>query len=114
MDPGIAAFRRNYHVFGLSRDVAVQPVRRATPTMLFSFSDVRRETKAMAKETRMSDYYLNPGSLVRLDGKPDWGIGQIQTVIGPRVTVNFEHAGKQLINTDRVSLQAVDNGTSAR
>jgi hypothetical protein len=53
--------------------------------------------------------YLNPGSFVKLEGKPEWGIGQIQTIIGPRVTVNFENAGKQLINTDRVALDAVDD-----
>lgn len=113
MDPGIAAFRRNYHVFRLRRDVAVEAgsPRHTYNAILFFRRQARDESTA--KETRMSDY-LNPGSFVRLDGKPDWGIGQIQTVIGPRVTVNFEHAGKQLINTDRVSLQAVDNGTSVR
>jgi transcription elongation factor GreA-like protein len=57
---------------------------------------------------------LNPGSFVRLDGRPDWGVGQIQTVVGARVTVNFEHSGKQLINTDRATLVAVDIGTSGR
>lgn len=61
----------------------------------------------------MNDY-LSPGSFVRLDGRPDWGVGQVQTAIGPRVTVNFEHAGKQLINTDRASLVSVDNGTFGR
>lgn len=25
---------------------------------------------------------------------PDWGLGQVQSVIGPRVTVTFEHKGK--------------------
>lgn len=58
--------------------------------------------------------YLSPGSFVRLDGRPDWGIGQIQTVIGARVTVNFEHAGKQLINTERASLVAVDSAGLSR
>ena len=56
--------------------------------------------------------YLSPGSFVTLDGKQEWGVGQIQTIIGPRVTVNFENAGKQLINTDRVSLDAVDDRES--
>ena len=56
--------------------------------------------------------YLSPGSFVTLDGKPEWGVGQIQTIIGPRVTVNFENAGKQLINTYRVSLDAVDDRES--
>jgi hypothetical protein len=45
----------------------------------------------------MSDR-LEPGDLVRLDGRPDWGLGQVQSVIGLRATVNFEHGGKQLIN----------------
>lgn len=58
--------------------------------------------------------YLSPGSFVRLDGRPDWGIGQIQSVIGARVTVNFEHAGKQLINTERASLVAVDAASLRR
>ncbi len=58
--------------------------------------------------------HLSPGSFVRLDGRPDWGVGQIQTVTGARVTVNFEHAGKQLINTDRASLVTVDIKTLGR
>ena len=41
---------------------------------------------------------LQPGQRVRHPGQPDWGLGQVQSVIGDRVTVNFEHAGKLLIN----------------
>ncbi|WP_236037801.1 DUF3553 domain-containing protein [Belnapia arida] len=44
---------------------------------------------------------------VRHPGQPDWGIGQIQSVIGDRVTVNFEHAGKVLINASVVTLEPV-------
>lgn len=47
---------------------------------------------------------LNLGDFVVLAQRPDWGIGQIQSVIGDRVTVNFEHAGKQMIDTGRASL----------
>jgi FKBP-type peptidyl-prolyl cis-trans isomerase 2 len=47
---------------------------------------------------------LEPGQYVRHPGEPDWGIGQVQSVAGPRVTVNFEHAGKKLIETSRVTL----------
>ena len=46
--------------------------------------------------------------LVRHPAEPDWGLGQVQSVIGERVTVNFQHAGKVLINTSRVSLTVVD------
>ena len=51
---------------------------------------------------------LVPGALVRHPDRPDWGLGQVQSAIGNRVTVNFEHQGKQLINTDVVALIVVD------
>jgi len=51
---------------------------------------------------------LAPGQWVRLASAPDWGIGQVQSVVGPRVTVNFENAGKRLVQTDAVSLETVD------
>ena len=50
---------------------------------------------------------LAPGMRVRHPGQPDWGIGQVQSVDGARVTVNFEHAGKLLINTEVVSLEVL-------
>jgi hypothetical protein len=51
---------------------------------------------------------LLPGVYVRHPDMPDWGIGQIQSVIGDRVTVNFENAGKQSINGAIVALIEVD------
>ncbi len=48
------------------------------------------------------------GAWVRHPARPDWGLGQVQSAVGARVTVNFEHAGKQLINTAVVTLEAVD------
>jgi hypothetical protein len=50
---------------------------------------------------------LEPGALVRLEGAEDWGLGQVQSVVGARVTVNFEEAGKQVINTERAELVLV-------
>lgn len=50
---------------------------------------------------------LEPGMLVRHPERPDWGLGQVQSVIGERVTVNFEHAGKVLIQSSVVRLQPV-------
>ena len=47
--------------------------------------------------------------LVRHPQQPDWGLGQVQSAIGARVTVNFENAGKLLINTDEVSLEVLDD-----
>ena len=50
---------------------------------------------------------LVPGALVQHPGRPDWGLGQVQSVIGSRVTVNFEHAGKVLINRALVDLELI-------
>lgn len=50
---------------------------------------------------------LVPGVLVRHPTEVDWGIGQVQSVIGNRITVNFENAGKMLINGERISLDVV-------
>ena len=42
-----------------------------------------------------------------LSANPEWGLGQIQCVVGTRVTVNFEHAGKKLINIAHAELKSV-------
>ena len=47
---------------------------------------------------------LTPGIFVRHPQHPEWGLGQVQSAIGSRVTANFQHAGKKLINTEVISL----------
>ncbi len=47
---------------------------------------------------------LEPGILVRHPTEPDWGLGQVQSNIDGRITVNFEHAGKVVIIGERVAL----------
>lgn len=47
--------------------------------------------------------------LVQHPQQPDWGLGQVQSNIGGRITVNFEHAGKVVINGEWVELQPVFN-----
>ena len=60
----------------------------------------------MTGEERVSDWA--PGMLVRHPERPDWGLGQVQSAIGTRVTVNFEHAGKLLIDLSHVVLEPAD------
>jgi len=55
--------------------------------------------------------FLEPGMLVRHPDQADWGLGQVQSVIGSRVTVNFEHAGKVVLDSKRVTL-VLDYGSS--
>ena len=50
-----------------------------------------------------------PGDWVRLPTAPEWGIGQVQSVVGAKVTVNFEHAGKRVVHTDSVTLEQVES-----
>jgi hypothetical protein len=48
---------------------------------------------------------LAPGAFVRHPHRPDWGLGQVQSVVGKRVTVNFEGAGKVVVMADHVALE---------
>lgn len=52
---------------------------------------------------------IEPGMRVRLPARPEWGIGQVQSVAGQRITVNFEHAGKVLINAAVVDLEPAED-----
>jgi hypothetical protein len=68
------------------------------------YTDNRRRLKdfLMAQD-------LSPGMLVHHPNEPDWGIGQVQSVIGERITVNFQHRGKVLINAARIALVVVED-----
>ena len=46
------------------------------------------------------DYVINPNN-------KDWGIGQVQSIIDCKMTVNFENCGKKVINTKEVILERV-------
>ena len=46
------------------------------------------------------DYVINPTN-------KNWGIGQVQSIIGNKVTVNFENYGKRVVNIEHVKLEKV-------
>ena len=48
-----------------------------------------------------------PGDKVINLSSKDWGIGQVQSVIKEKVTVNFENAGKKVINTNNIELKKI-------
>ena len=52
----------------------------------------------------MINALLEPGMMVRHPQQPEWGLGQVQSNIGGRITVNFEHAGKVVIDGKNVDL----------
>ena len=47
---------------------------------------------------------IEPGQWVRHPAHPEWGNGQVQSAVGTRITVNFEHRGKVLINAAVIDL----------
>ncbi|MGJ8616239.1 MAG: DUF3553 domain-containing protein [Sulfitobacter sp.] len=50
---------------------------------------------------------LTPGMLVRNPEHPEWGVGQVQSNISGKVTVNFRDEGKIVIDSFRIALMAV-------
>ena len=57
---------------------------------------------------------LAPGTFVRSPSNPDWGLGQVQSAIGDKVTVNFEHRGKLVMNLAAAPLTVVDAPNSVK
>ena len=50
-----------------------------------------------------------PGDKVTNPDKKDWGIGQVQSIINGKVTINFENVGKKVINTEIIILEKLIN-----
>ena len=54
-------------------------------------------------------YDLEPGNFVSHPKERSWGIGQVQSIIRNRVTVNFQHSGKKTINSDNIRLEKTND-----
>ncbi len=50
---------------------------------------------------------FEPGDYVKNPANDDWGIGQVQSIIGNKVTVNFENTGKIVININNIKLEKI-------
>lgn len=50
---------------------------------------------------------LTPGMIVRHPDHPDWGLGQVQSSIAGKITVNFREEGKVVIDGTRIALLPV-------
>ena len=48
-----------------------------------------------------------PGDKVINPSEKDWGIGQVQSIIKYKVTVNFENVGKKVINAKNIELKKI-------
>ena len=52
---------------------------------------------------------FEPGDYVTNPANKGWGVGQIQSIIGNKVTVNFENFGKRVINIDIITLEKLND-----
>jgi len=51
---------------------------------------------------------FDPGDKVINPANKDWGIGQVQSIIKGKVTVNFENVGKKVINAKNIELEKIE------
>ena len=52
---------------------------------------------------------FEPGDKVINPANKEWGVGQIQSIIKEKVTVNFQNAGKKVINSKNINLEKIEN-----
>ena len=54
-------------------------------------------------------FNFEPGDKVFNPANKDWGIGQVQSIIKDKITVNFQNAGKKVINSNNIELKKIDD-----
>ena len=52
---------------------------------------------------------FEPGDKVFNPENKGWGIGQVQSIIKEKVTVNFENVGKKVIDGKNIQLEKVND-----
>ncbi|MDB9760719.1 DUF3553 domain-containing protein [Pelagibacteraceae bacterium] len=57
----------------------------------------------------MTHFNFTPGDYVINPAQKNWGIGQIQSIIKNKITVNFQNQGKQVINGEIIMLEKIKN-----
>ena len=50
---------------------------------------------------------FEPGDKVFNPNNKEWGVGQVQSIIKSKVTVNFENVGKKVINSENIELKKI-------
>ncbi len=52
---------------------------------------------------------FEPGDKVYNIKNKDWGIGQVQSIIKDKITVNFENVGKKVIISENIELKKIND-----
>ena len=55
---------------------------------------------------------LPPGTLIENLKLPNWGVGQVQSCINGKVTINFENVGKKVLNQDSSNLKIIEKNAN--
>tara|TARA_B100001996_G_C18302458_1_gene455207 strand:- start:343 stop:513 length:171 start_codon:yes stop_codon:yes gene_type:complete len=51
---------------------------------------------------------FEPGDKVVNPNNKEWGVGQIQSIIKEKITVNFQNVGKKVINSNNIKLERLN------
>ena len=54
-------------------------------------------------------YDFEPGDKVFSPKNKNWGIGQVQSIIKDKITINFQNVGKKVINSNNIELKKVND-----
>tara|TARA_B100001093_G_scaffold325250_1_gene310359 strand:+ start:193 stop:363 length:171 start_codon:yes stop_codon:yes gene_type:complete len=54
-------------------------------------------------------YDFEPGDKVYNPKNKDWGIGQVQSIIKQKITVNFQNVGKKVILAENLELKKIND-----
>jgi len=54
----------------------------------------------MILDFELGDRVYNPSN-------KEWGIGQVQSIIKEKITVNFQNVGKKVINSNNIELKKI-------
>ena len=57
---------------------------------------------------------FEPGDKVVNTANKGWGVGQVQSIIKDKVTVNFENVGKKVINSNNILLRKLEKNEFRR
>ena len=54
-------------------------------------------------------YDFEPGDKVFSPKNKNWGIGQVQSIIKDKITINFQNVGKKVIKKENIELEKIDD-----
>ena len=56
-------------------------------------------------------YDFEPGDKVFSPKNKNWGIGQVQSIIKDKITINFQNVGKKVIKKENIELKKINEKT---